>query len=89
MATTPGSGSVPFPPGRVLGPAPEGAPQTWQNRAPGDSEASHLVQADCVKGAPQWVQNLPEACLPQLGQVVFDAVPFISFSISFGSARAQ
>jgi hypothetical protein len=48
-----------------------------------------LVQADCVKGAPQWVQNLPEACLPQPGQVVFDAVSFINHSISFGSARTQ
>lgn len=78
-ATIQGSGIVPLPFARVPPRAPVGVPQAWQNRAPGDSGAWQLEHADWVRGAPQWVQNLPEAWLPQLGHVVFDAVSVISF----------
>jgi hypothetical protein len=81
-----GSGRVPPPFGRPAPRVPVGVPQAWQKRAPGDNGASHLAQADWVSGAPQWVQNLPDAGLPQLGQVVFDALSVISFSAGFGSA---
>jgi hypothetical protein len=54
--------------------APAGRPQRWQNRACGESSAWHPAQARGTKLAPQALQKLPEAGLPQTGQTVVAAV---------------
>ena len=48
---------------------PAGVPQRWQNLAPGASAAPHAAQFVVTSVAPQFEQNLPEACLPHDGQV--------------------
>ena len=44
--------------------APAGAPQRWQNFAPGVSGARHELQAAPCNGAPQFAQNFPNAAAP-------------------------
>jgi hypothetical protein len=51
--------------------SPAAAPHAWQNRAPGESGVWHWLQLP-AKAVPQWVQNLPAAGLPQLGQFESD-----------------
>jgi hypothetical protein len=53
----------------VVAAPPTGCPHRWQNRAWGESSARHTVHARAVRLAPQWLQKLPEVCLPQAGQV--------------------
>jgi hypothetical protein len=48
--------------------ASTGRPQRWQNRAWGDKSARHAAQLRGTKLAPQALQKLPEAGLPQAGQ---------------------
>src|SRR5689334_19907733 len=55
-------------------PAPTCRPQRWQNRARGERSARHPAQVRGTRLAPQALQNLPEAGLPQAGQVVRAAV---------------
>lgn len=49
--------------------APAGAPQLWQNFAPGVSGASHDEQATPRRAAPHSEQNFPLEVAPQEGQV--------------------
>jgi hypothetical protein len=53
--------------GSGLGCAPSGAPQAWQNRAPGESAARQVGHAAPRWGAPQLLQKLPLATWPQRG----------------------
>lgn len=77
-ATAHGKGMVPFLSAAPPAGPPEATPHAWQNRAPGDSAVWHWLQLLFPSGVPQWVQNLPEAGLPQLGQFKFGEAWFIA-----------
>ena len=47
---------------------PAGVPQRWQNLAPGASDALQAAHVEAARVAPQFEQNLPDACSPQDGQ---------------------
>ena len=47
---------------------PAGVPHLWLNFAPGASDALHAEHVVAVRVAPQFEQNLPDACAPQEGQ---------------------
>ena len=44
-------------------------PQRWQNLAPGARDALQAAQVEATRVAPQFEQNLPDACSPQDGQI--------------------
>src|SRR6185295_5137247 len=60
----------------VAGPAPGpvGRPHRWQKRAWGDRSARQPAQVRATRLAPQALQKLPEAGLPQAGQTEGEAV---------------
>ncbi len=50
-----------------------GAPQRWQNFAPGVSSAEHDAHGAPVSAAPQFAQNRPVAGVPQDAQVMAES----------------
>ena len=67
--STPATAQARRSPDRLAGDPPTGVPQRWQNRAWGESSARQAVHAGPLRLAPQSLQKLPEAVLPQDGQV--------------------
>jgi hypothetical protein len=58
----------------VAADAPAGRPQRWQNLACGARSARQPSQLRATRLAPQALQKLPDAGLPQAGQIGGDAV---------------
>ena len=50
--------------------APTGAPQEWQNLAPGVSADAQVLHVAPSSGAPQLAQNRPSAAAPHEGHMV-------------------